>query len=141
MTPTAQVVIDCENPHLLASFWATALEVEVEDHHDQINRLLEEGRFEISDDVIEVDGRLKWRSAAACSDPAEKLPRVLCQVVPEPKTVKNRVHLDIRVEDGQRQAKVEQLEQIGAVRLWDGQQGPFSWVTMADPEGNEFCLT
>ena len=78
---------------------------------------------------------------AACRDPEGVRPRVLLQLVPEAKSVKNRVHLDVRVGDGGRAAEVDRLAALGATRLWDGQQGPFSWVTMADPEGNEFCLT
>ncbi len=55
--------------------------------------------------------------------------------------MKNRVHLDLHVGDERREAEVERLIALGASRLWDGQQGPNRWVTMADPEGNEFCVT
>jgi hypothetical protein len=60
--------------------------------------------------------------------------------VPEEKAVKNRVHLDLHIGDERREAEVERLIGLGASRLWDGQQGPNRWVTMADPEGNEFCV-
>jgi hypothetical protein len=61
--------------------------------------------------------------------------------VPEGKTVKNRVHLDFHVGDeASRGEAVERLLALGAARLWDGQQGPNKWVTMADPEGNELCV-
>jgi len=52
----------------------------------------------------------------------------------------NRLHFDIRVGDERRAEVVDQLIARGATKLWDGQQGPYSWVTMSDPEGNEFCV-
>ena len=66
---------------------------------------------------------------------------MLFQTVPEPKTVKNRLHLDVRVGAGRREAEVARLLALGATELWRGSQGPFEWVTLADPEGNEFCVT
>jgi hypothetical protein len=54
--------------------------------------------------------------------------------------VKNRIHLDLHVGPEARAAKVDRLKQLGATVLWEGQQGPSSWITMADPEGNEFCI-
>lgn len=135
-----QVVVDCQEPHPLARFWAAALELEVEDHHELVERMLEEGHAEESDTTT-VEGRRAWRDAAACRDPRDRLPRLLFQVVGEPKTVKNRVHLDVHVGPDERDRKVEHLLGHGATRLWEGQQGPFSWVTLADPEGNEFCVS
>jgi len=66
--------------------------------------------------------------------------RVLFQKVPEPKTVKNRVHLDLHVGADARAEAVDRLKGFGATVLWEGSQGPNSWVTMADPELNEFCV-
>ena len=40
-----------------------------------------------------------------------------------------------------RDAVIARCLELGATRLWDGQQGPHTWVTLADPEGNEFCVT
>jgi hypothetical protein len=51
------------------------------------------------------------------------------------------VHLDIRVGAEQRAAEVEKLASRGATYLYERRQGPYAWVTMADPEGNEFCVT
>jgi hypothetical protein len=65
------------------------------------------------------------------------LPGLLFVNVPEPKTVKNRLHLDFRPED--RDGEVERLLALGAVRADIG-QGDQSWVVLADPEGNEFCI-
>ena len=57
--------------------------------------------------------------------------------VPDPKTVKNRFHLDVRPDD--RDAEVERLVALGATHVDIGQGTP-SWVVLADPEGNEFCV-
>jgi hypothetical protein len=66
---------------------------------------------------------------------------VLFQEVPEAKTVKNRLHLDVRVGPDRREAEVDRLVGLGATELWRGAQGPYAWATLADPEGNEFCVT
>jgi predicted enzyme related to lactoylglutathione lyase len=66
---------------------------------------------------------------------------VLFQLVPEPKTVKNRVHLDVRVAPDDIAAEVARLTARGATVLHEGQQGPHRWVTIADPEGNELCIS
>ncbi|MEO3743588.1 VOC family protein [Plantactinospora sp. B5E13] len=60
---------------------------------------------------------------------------------PEPKTVKNRMHLDVRVGTDDVDVAVEKLVGRGATFLHHGRQGPYTWVTLADPEGNEFCVT
>lgn len=54
--------------------------------------------------------------------------------------MKNRMHQDLRVGAERRDEVVAELVARGATKLWDGQQGPHSWITMADPEGNEFCV-
>ena len=55
--------------------------------------------------------------------------------------VKNRIHLDIRVGEENVEKEVERLTAAGARELWRGRQGPHWWVTMADPEDNEFCVS
>jgi hypothetical protein len=82
-----------------------------------------------------------WKVGAALTSPEPDRPRVLFQRVPEAKTVKNRVHLDVRVGAERREAEVARLIGLGATELWRGAQGPFEWATLADPEGNEFCVT
>jgi len=70
--------------------------------------------------------------------------RPLFQLVPENKKVpktKNKLHLDLRVGAEDVDAVVARLKERGAKFLWNGQQGPHTWVTMADPEGNEFCVS
>jgi predicted enzyme related to lactoylglutathione lyase len=60
--------------------------------------------------------------------------------VPEPKSVKNRLHLDLTPDD--QDAEVARFERLGAVRVDVGQEGDpdVTWVVLADPEGNEFCI-
>ena len=58
--------------------------------------------------------------------------------VPESKTLKNRLHIDLRPDD--QQAEVERLEALGAERVSVGQGDEATWVVLADPEGNEFCV-
>jgi predicted enzyme related to lactoylglutathione lyase len=60
--------------------------------------------------------------------------------VPEPKTVKNRLHLDLRTDGGTRDDELARLLALGARRVDVGQGPDVSWVVLADPEGNEFCL-
>jgi hypothetical protein len=138
-TPTFQIAIDTSDCHAVADFWAAALGYEVEHHDEQIRGLLDAG-VATATDVIERDGHLCWATGAACTDPTGARPRLLFQNVPEPKTGKNRVHLDIHVGPDGRDAEVERLVGLGATRLWEASQGPHSWVTLADPEGNEFCV-
>ncbi|HEX5586701.1 MAG TPA: VOC family protein [Acidimicrobiia bacterium] len=137
-----QVAIDCAEPHRLVAFYAAAFGYEVEHHDAMIRGLLEQGLV-TDDDLVEIDGSLAFATAAACSDPAGDLPRLLFQQVPEGKVVKNRVHLDFQMGGAEaREVAVERLLGLGATRLWDGQQGPVhKWVTMADPEGNELCVS
>jgi predicted enzyme related to lactoylglutathione lyase len=66
------------------------------------------------------------------------VPDLLFLRVPEDKTVKNRLHLDLRPDD--RDAEVSRVEALGASRVDIGQSGDESWVVMADPDGNEFCV-
>ena len=134
-----QIAVDCDDPHALNRFWAELLAYEPEDHHEQVAGLLAAGHVG-EDETITIDGRLAFRTAAASSDPAGAGPRLLFQHVPEAKRVKNRLHLDVRAGDD-RDVVVARCVELGATKLWDGRQGPHTWVTLADPEGNEFCVT
>jgi Glyoxalase-like domain len=134
-----QVTFDCVDPHAQARFWATALDYDVEDHEENIAEVVAAGHVPAdSEDIITIDGRRAWRdyAGAASRDSADRL---LFQRVPGEKTAKNRVHLDLHVADAA--AKIEQLLALGATKLWDGQIGPQTWVTLADPEGNELCVS
>lgn len=60
--------------------------------------------------------------------------------VPESKTIKNRLHLDLRADGSSQAEEVERLLRLGATRADVGQGSDVSWVVLADPEGNEFCV-
>ena len=67
------------------------------------------------------------------------LPPLLFQRVPEPKLAKNRVHLDFRGES--MAAEVARLAGLGATILAERSLGDYAWTVLADPEGNEFCVS
>lgn len=136
-----QIVIDSSGPHALADWWAEVLGWQVEPQDEAfIRRMVQSGAAAESDTTTH-RGALVWKAGAALNSPDPGRPRVLFQAVPEGKTVKNRLHLDVRVGADRREAEVARLVGMGARELWRGSQGPFDWVTMADPEGNEFCVT
>ena len=136
-----QVVVDSTAPHELADWWAEALGWQVEPQDEAfIERMVAEGHAS-ADDTMRYRGALVWRSGVAINSPEPDRPRVLFQAVPEPKSVKNRLHLDVRVGAERLEAEVTRLLSLGATELWRSSQGPHHWVTLADPESNEFCLT
>ena len=105
-----QVVVDAADPVALGTWWARALDwVVVDDDQEE---------FEI-------------RPAP------DQLPGLLFIRVPEPKTVKDRLHLDFRPDD--QDAAVIRLVDLGATPA-DVGQGDQPWVVLRDPEGNEFCV-
>jgi len=111
-TPSIGFVLDCADPDTLTGFWSTAL---------GWNHLGSDGHYSV---------------IAAPGPGGQKL---LLQRVPEPKAGKNRMHLDLHVADVE--AEADRLESLGATRLADAQEGYGStWIVMADPEGNEFCV-
>jgi hypothetical protein len=148
MTVAYKICVDCTDPHRLAAFWAQALEYVPEDHSAMIHDLLAAGHVTEAD-VVTVDGRLGFRRAAAVRDPDGPVDaysgvgrggRILFQVVPEPKTVKNRVHLDLHVGAEQRDEVVRRLVEAGGSVLGKCAEFGSSWTVVADPEGNEFCV-
>jgi hypothetical protein len=106
------VTIDAHDPEALARWWAEALDYDIGG---------------------EAPGEM-W------IQPKNGAPGVtlLFGEVTEDKTVKNRVHLDLRPDD--RDAEVARLEGMGAQRIDIGQTGEETWVVLADPEGNELCV-
>ena len=66
-------------------------------------------------------------------------PMMMFLKVPEAKTAKNRVHLDLAVEE--RSAEVARLIELGATHVHDKDEWGITWTTLADPEGNEFCVS
>ena len=136
-----QVTIDSSAPHELADWWAEALGWQVEAQDEEFIRRMVQTGAAAEQDTVRHRGALVWRSGAALRSPDPDRPRVLFQAVPEEKTVKNRVHLDVRVGADRREAEVARLVGLGATELWRQSQGPYEWVTLADPQGNEFCVT
>lgn len=145
MAHTFQVVVDCALPHPLADWWAAALGWEVEPSDEGFIRSMIELGLATEDDTTTHEGVLVWKVGAAIRQPSPPegsgCQRVLFQAVPEPKVGKNRVHLDLRVGAEHVDAEVERLVAAGATVLHEGQQGPYRWITLADPEGNELCVT
>ena len=140
MATDVQIVIDCADPHALADWWAEVLGWQVEPQDEAFIRRMVASGAATEADTTTHRGALVWRSGAALNSPDPGRPRVLFQQVPEPKTVKNRVHLDVRVGTDRREDEVARLLALGATELYRASQGPFEWATLADPEGNEFCV-
>lgn len=144
MVMRVQVTIDCADPAVLATFWASALEYVVQPPPDG---------FDSWPAALESWGvpESEWNSASAVVDPSGAGPRLFFQQVPEVKEGKNRLHLDVHASDGpggpvehkrgQVLPVVERLTAIGARQLRQVEEMGSFWVVMADPEGNEFCVT
>lgn len=136
MATPFQITIDCTDADVMSSFWSTALGY-VEEPPP--------AGYLSWEDFLRASGipTPPAGSISAIVDPDDVGPRVLFLRVPEPKTSKNRVHLDLRTgrTDDDKHAKVEQLVEAGAtvVRRVDEHGG--WWMVMNDPEGNEFCVT
>jgi hypothetical protein len=136
-----QVTIDSSAPHELADWWAEALGWQVEPQDEAfIRRMVETGAASEAD-TTRHRGALVWRVGAALNSPEPGRPRLLFQRVPEAKTAKNRMHLDVRVGPERREEEIARLLMLGATELWRASQGPYEWATLADPEGNEFCVS
>jgi hypothetical protein len=110
MTPVDfQVTVDAARPHELADWWAAVLGWEVEPSDEAfIRRMIAEGYATESDTMVH-NGSLVWSEGAAIRHPAgpdSGRPRVLFQFVPEAKSVKNRMHLDLRADPGESAAMV-----------------------------------
>ncbi|MEU1819377.1 VOC family protein [Streptomyces roseifaciens] len=143
-----KLVIDSTNAPALADFWAAALEYEVEDPSRLVEQLLGAGHIG-EEAVLEHGGRKTFRGYAAIrhpEDPFDEISgvgrgrRLLFQDVPEGKSGKNRLHLDVHSEPGGLDDLVTRLEGLGATRIREVNQGPAGhWWVMQDPEGNEFC--
>ncbi len=117
-THLVSVVIDAADPAALARWWSTALGWPIS--------LEEDGEV-----VVEPLG----------TDLEDRVPALVFVPVPTAKAAKNRVHLDLAAEDAEdRDAIVERLLAAGASQADVGQSGDESWVVLADPEGNEFCV-
>jgi hypothetical protein len=140
MATTLQVAFDAADPHALAAFWAAAVRYQVEVHEPVVRQLLEAGRLP-EEATTTVNGSLAFRDVAAASDTEGRGPRLFFQRVPEGKAAKNRVHLDLQVGAEAAPAEIERLVALGAQVLWTtSDRGPLC-TTLADPEGNELCVS
>ncbi|KOX15616.1 VOC family protein [Nocardiopsis sp. NRRL B-16309] len=119
-----ELAIDCADPAGLARFWCSVLGYEVQDV-DEDDGLVTIGSPEVP------EGR---------SRPGPVPPSLTFARVPEGKTVKNRLHIDVNPTDRERDEEVRRLLDLGARHADVGQTGDVSWVTLSDPEGNEFCV-
>ena len=116
MTSTlTEIVVDCSDPERVAGFWSDVLGWQPQR----------------GDEFF-------WMSASG--DPAVPDLKLVFVTVPEPKTVKNRVHLDVNPHGCDQEEEVERLLALGARRVDVGQGPDVPWVVLADPEGNEFCV-
>lgn len=112
------ITVDCENPQKLAEFWSAALDWKITEA-DEIGVVIEL-----------LDG----------SPEAGRIPDILFLKNPDNKSVKNRLHFDLRPIN--QEAEVARLEALGAKQIEIGQadEPEATWIVMADPEGNEFCV-
>ena len=108
----ANVTLDCADPARVARFWSAALDRPVD------------------------EGASEWFVSIGMGD--EGRPAWFFIKVPEAKSAKNRMHVDLRADD--REAEVARLEGLGAKRLADHDEQGVRWTTMGDVEGNEFCI-
>ncbi len=111
-----EVVIDCREPAVVGKFWADVLGWPLNDDDD--------------------DGTC-WLSSTG--EPWAPPPLLVFVPVPEEKTVKNRIHIDVNPSGCDQAEELERLLALGARRV-DVGQGDQPWVVLADPEDNEFCL-
>ena len=109
----SELVIDCHDAERLAGFWHEVLGWELVTAQDE--------------------GEIELRGPADA-------PTLLFAPVPEPKSVKNRLHMDVSPVNSSRDEEVERVLALGATRVDVGQGADVSWVVLADPEGNEFCV-
>ena len=136
MATPFQITFDCENAEVMCRFWAVALQYVEEP--PPAGYLSWEDFLRANEIPLPPTG-----SIGAIVDPENVGPRILFLRVPEKKSVKNRVHLDIRAgrSDEERTSKVEQLNAAGATVVRRVEETGQWWMVMTDPEGNEFCVT
>jgi hypothetical protein len=137
-----QIVFDAADPAQQAQFWAQAL--------GYVTQAPPAG-FDSWPAFLQAQGVPEdaWNNAAAAVDPTGARPRLLFQQVAEPKTLKNRVHIDLQSGGGptvppeeQRRrvaVEVDRLTRLGATYVLTTEELGVVWAVMLDPEGNEFC--
>jgi hypothetical protein len=143
MAREVQVTFDCADPAALAAFWAEALGYVLQPPPEGFES------WDAALDAWGVPGDQR-NDRSAILDPEGAGPRYFFQRVPEGKTAKNRLHLDVRAAPGLREdermtaleVECDRLVALGARRLERFEPGGISagHLVMQDPEGNEFCL-
>ncbi|MEV0284646.1 MULTISPECIES: VOC family protein [unclassified Kribbella] len=118
-----ELAIDCADPRGLAQFWCAVLDYVVQNE--------EEGGVITIGSPLVPEGKKR---------PGPVPPTLTFAPVPEGKIVKNRLHIDVNATDRDQDDEVRRLLDLGARHADVGQTGEESWVTLADPEGNEFCV-
>jgi hypothetical protein len=128
-----QITIDALSPRTLGEFWCNVL--------GYVEQPPPEG-FTTWDDALDALGidRTDPDRAYAIVDPDGNGPRVFLQKVPEPKTAKNRFHLDVHVDPAVMHDRAAELVALGATLVTEHEEPEGHWLVMLDPEGNEFCL-
>ncbi|WP_130799848.1 VOC family protein [Streptomyces otsuchiensis] len=152
MSRHIQVTFDANDPRVLSTFWREVLGYV---HPAPPGTDLPEGADPLAawDDFLAGMGVPEERrnDASALEDPDGQGPRIFFQRVPEGKTAKNRVHLDVRAAPGLQgddrmaalEAECDRLLPLGATRVSRHEPEPpmsAGFIVMTDPEGNEFCL-
>ena len=143
MATRIQVTFDAADPPALAAFWGELIGYVEQDPPEGFDS------WEAWAEANDVP-RERWGDYAARVDPDGAGPRLYFQRVPEPKTAKNRVHLDLDVGGGRGTpmeelrrnvaAAVERAVAAGATTLRKVDEGGEHWVVLQDPEGNELCM-
>lgn len=148
MTLHWKLVIDAQDPHAQAAFWGETLGYEVEDNSALIERLLGFGAVTEAE-TVDFRGRRSFRDLIAVRHPDDPVDaetgtglgrRLLFQRVPEVKSGKNRLHVDVHAAPGTRDEEVARLEGLGAAVQRRVKEQGGEWAVMTDPEGNEFCV-
>ncbi|MGW2208527.1 VOC family protein [Streptomyces sp. NPDC001781] len=143
-----KIVVDAVDPHTQADFWGAALHYEPEDNSALIERLLAAGALP-GEATVEYHGRPAFRDLVAVRHPGDPYDpdtgtglgrRVLFQRVPEARSGKNRLHLDLHAGPEGRVEEVARLTALGATVLREVSGPAGAWTVLADPEGNEFCV-
>lgn len=133
-----QITFDAADPSALAEFWALALGYVPQPPPSGFDS------WEAFAEANDMPGAVGDYGSVV--DPEGVGPRLFFQKVPEPKTAKNRVHLDVHASGSEsdpelREAHIAKLVEAGATRGAEYSEFGASWVVMADPEGNEFCVS